>query len=216
MRNWQNLTALFEEGEVNDEMRKKYQGSILGIRTPSNKTVYATYDRYREGFHVFRDREGGVLKLAPETECEVFIAFPEKGLYNTPTGMVYFRRLPYRQYRKGITEENSYLSDVLIDVLTGNRSGNAVMQRIKHVLECQYPPHIDAAIEMLTALPSVALDRSFGISLPYTEGETTPFVYFLNNVIGFIRGTDVVIKNPVFFQEAIDSRCFGHYRIVME
>jgi hypothetical protein len=215
MRNWQNLTHLFDQEEICEEMKKKYQGSILGITIPSGKTVYAVYQRFMDGFHLFKDMDGVTLRLEHNTDCNVFIAFPEKGLYNTPTGMVYFRRLPYRQYRKGITEENSCASDVLIEILTGGRAYNGVMKNVKHILEAQYPIHIDAALEMLQGMPSVALNRDFGFSHPYTEDKHF-FLYYLNNVIGFVRDKEIVIKNHVFFQEVLDARCFADYKIVKE
>jgi len=82
MKQWQNLTDMLKNQDVFDEMSKKYKNTILGIKT-NVKSIYATFIGNDDMF-VFRDEHGQQLKIADNTDMEIFIPNPEKGLYNTP------------------------------------------------------------------------------------------------------------------------------------
>ena len=107
MKPWQRLTDIFGQHQITEEMSKKYKGTILGISDPEDptfKTVYGYYSGINNtgDFHILKDKEGNRIQLSVDTNFEVFIPDPPRGMYNTTKGAILFYREPFRQHKRGL------------------------------------------------------------------------------------------------------------------
>jgi len=138
MKQWQNLTDMFkDDDDVSDEMIKKYKNTVLGIKIPT-VTVFATFVGFADnGMFLFKTKEQHTIKLSNDTEAEIFIPNPEKGLYNSPKGALFFQRHPKRQWKRGLNGENTQIFNVHIDFLPNTMigGGNSFAYNWPFVLE---------------------------------------------------------------------------------
>ena len=104
MKTWQDLTDMLGAGDIESEMSKKYKGTLLKIKH-KEKTFHAYYLGY-DGNFKFKDFNGVDINLSINTDIQVTIPAPQKGLYNTPSGVVHLQRSPYRQYKRGLCADN--------------------------------------------------------------------------------------------------------------
>lgn len=202
MKSWQNLTHLFDTNAVIEEMQKKYRDTLLQINI-NGRPHYATYRGFDGDYHVFEDHLKTPLKIHHETDIEVVIVFPKKGLYNTSRGMVMFTRKPHRQYRKGISEDSCTILPVLRTLF--GPSTNNLWTYIHEIMSSSYPKTVREALDSLKNFGSVALNRQFGISLPVCNDTEKYPVYYYQNIVGYIKDNTIHIANSAFHQEFIDA-----------
>ncbi|NTV78939.1 MAG: hypothetical protein HGA25_07375, partial [Clostridiales bacterium] len=175
MKNWQNLTDMSDDLNIIDEMIKKYKNTILGIRH-NNKTHYAKYDGYNSKTQMFgfTMKNGDNISVAKDTDTEIFIPNPEKGLYNTQQGAIFFCRNPLRQWKRGLCDANV----ILISINKRNLSNpwmfktNTFAESWEDVLiESEYPGNIylDNALEIANIVGSAAINRTYGVVLHPTN-----------------------------------------------
>lgn len=223
MNIWSNLTDLFNDNDIVNEMSKKYRNTVLALKKDKRET-YATYKGF-EGFHEFRDENDVALRLAVNTDCQVTIPIIQRGLYNTKTGAVFASRIPYRQYRKGLSKESIQictLSDFAFrnGAFNGNQPVNRFGILIFDVLNRKDITYkLEEALQMLSKYGSVAMTRDFGIALPHTDMVGDVALWMGCYHIGAIdtKSKTIHVINTVFHQEVLDSMhtwCNQEYKVI--
>jgi hypothetical protein len=212
MKVWQDLTDMFGEGEVNQEMVKKYRNTILAL-TYNGKTFYATYKGVN-GPHLFNDKEGNTISLVNDTDVAVTIPTLERGLYNTSKGAVFVTRSPYRQYRRGICEDNTYVNSL---ISIANHSQNNIYSTVVFdVLESKWHD-LPTAFRVCAELGSAAITKQFAIQLHHNK-EVGHALFYNASYIGDITKDTITIRNKLFLQEVVDTQRYWcpNHKIVLE
>ena len=210
MKAWQNLTHMFNSADCCVEMKKKFGGTILGIKTKENqKPIYCKYHRYNDNYqHQFITENDDRVVLNPDTEAEVFIPDPPRGMYNTENGVVEFFRLPYRQHRRGLCEDTAQIVQFK-HVVTSNMIGNynEFFPHIFSVLnkQLQEPMPLSIATKKAEEFTSYAANRQFVVSLSHTQPEGFS-LFYETSYIGQIDPNTYTIKveESLFKQELLD------------
>lgn len=209
MKQWQKLTDMVNNTDIVDEMIKKYKNTILGIRTPTN-SIYAYYiGTNNDGMFLFRDHNEQHLKIAKNTDMEIFIPNPEKGLYNTKYGAVMYQRNPKRQWKRGLNSENVQ-AFTIVQTITHRGRPSAQQNKFDIVWNDILTNENDSILmsnakEIADDLGSAAINRTYGIVLHPTE----KFGYILMHhkyQIGIIENNKIRIMNKIFRQEVLDTQ----------
>lgn len=208
---WQNLTHMFRQDEQIKEMNKKYTNTILKIEL-GNRPIYAKYrgsaydktdNKYK---HMFIQENGQDIILAQETEFEVSIPNPRRGLYNTPAGAVFVKRLPRRQFRHGLSEDCidiTHINGKLAYKDFSNQYGTFIYQILK--VENQLIKTYQEAKKLANTFGSAAINREFGVALS-TMTPNELYLLFEDEVIGYITDQHISLQNPAFFQEVQEAQ----------
>jgi hypothetical protein len=205
MSTWQDLTDMFNNDAQIEEMVKKYRDCYIFVRPKNREPVLCLYRGYNDGFHRFTDMYGMEIRLLHNTETDVICVHPEKGLFNSPTRMYYFYKLPNRQYRRGVCKDNCSIIDPVYELWVPKNyfSGN--------LLYFAFNPHypdIQSAMKLLRnrEAASVAFTKDFGLCLSVTGNKDDLFLWYHDTMIGKIDKKDqVTIGNPHFEQEVLDN-----------
>lgn len=212
MKPWQNLTHFENPNDIANEMVKKYRNTILRI-VYGERTIYAWYKGYTpEGTHIFNQ---GVNNTAPnitltqDTDCLVEIPQFEKGYRQIDEHAYYIKRLPYRQFRKGLNSENTHINSLFWCLFYGN--DNYFQDTILQMLEAPIPDaNVDAGIQALqTGAKTYALSLDFAISHNHAEVDPKSFSLFFGfDFVGFVYPETKTIKvaNEIFMQEIVDNK----------
>jgi len=207
MKQWQNLTDMLTNQDVFDEMSKKYKNTILGIKT-NVKSIYATFIGNDDMF-VFRDEHGQQLKIADNTDMEIFIPNPEKGLYNTPYGAMMYQRNPKRQWKRGLNAENVQVFSINLSVTHRGRpqaNTNKFDIAWSHILpeETNQPITMAEALERAKERGSAAINRTYGVVLHPKEPDGFVLLHHRYQ-IGTVRDGVIKVLNNIFRQEVLDT-----------
>ena len=210
MKQWQNLTDMFkDDDDVSEEMIKKYKNTILGIKTPT-VTVFATFVGFADnGMFLFKTKEQHTIKLSKDTEAEIFIPNPEKGLYNSPKGALFFQRHPKRQWKRGLNGENTQIFSVHIDFIPNTMlgNGNSFNYNWPFVLEEEGTKllSMEEAKKQADSVGSAAINRTYGLVAHPTE--QSGYVLLHNRYqIGVVQDNKIKIENNIFRQEVLDTQ----------
>lgn len=207
MKAWQNLTHMATDIDCVQEMKKKFYDTIMGIRTENGKTVYCKYTGYNADYkHHFYTRDDNKIILNQNTDAEVFIPDPQRGLYNTEFGVGYFHRLPYRQHKRGLYSETAIVK-LLSRNITSTFTSNNFDETIFDILNesQQQPVSIREACKRATEKMSWAINRNFCVSLSHIEN--TGFSLFYDTAyIGQVNPEERTIRvdDTLFEQELHD------------
>jgi len=211
MKPWQRLTDIFGLHQIAEEMSKKYKGTILGIDDPEDptfKTVYGYYQGINNdgNFHLLKDKQGNKIQLSIDTNFEVFIPDPQRGMYNTTKGAVLFYRKPFRQHKRGLGEGTAMI-ETLESTIIKNGLNNWFETYIYDVLEGMKYRTIDLvdAFKHTDTYGSSAITRNFAMSL-HTVKPTGYNLYYENRLIGDITEDTILLGDDLFYQEIIDSK----------
>ena len=205
-RVWKNLTDMFTNEDIVNEMTKKYRETWLKLDY-DGKSLLAFYRYYENGYHYFKDETGGELRLSMDTDADIGIFMPRRGLYNTKVGVVFFVRNPYRQYRRGISKDSASVTR-LYYILSGHAVYNELPYHIWDIAkrELQTPMTLDQGLQVLKEKADVALSREFAISLNHLTDDTNTFsLFYEDTYIGKIKDNKISIITPVFYQEVVDN-----------
>jgi len=211
MKPWQRLTDIKGEQNILDEMYKKYKGTILGISDPEDPTFKPKYGYYNgtdtdQQFHYLKDQTGDRMSLSVDTNYEVFIPDPPRGMYNTINGAVLFYRKPFRQHKRGLGDGTA-----MIERLHGTIA--PAIQRNwfeSYIFDVLYDQQIrgrtiEKCFEMADEFGSAAVNREFAISL-HTQKESGYQLYYENRLLGDITKDEILLGNGLFYQEIIDRQ----------
>lgn len=205
MKPWQDLTDLFEDNQVIQEMQKKYKKTILGV-IYNGKTSYASYQHYDQ-YHVFALPSGAKFQLANDTEATVFIPELSRGLYNTTNGAVLVTQVPRRQWRRGLTSDTHRIV-TLKELIWGlGYEQNAFNEYVYEVLEQKYNhiPNVEQAMMFCNTHGSCALTKDFAIALDCVK-EAGCNLYYHDCLVGDIDSNKITVRNNIFIQEILDTK----------
>lgn len=205
-RAWKNLTDMFTNEDIASEMGKKYRETWLKL-DHGGKSLLVFYRFYDNGYHYFKDEQGGEIRLSMDTDADISIFMPRRGLYNTKFGVVFFVRNPYRQYRRGISKDSAS-STRLYYILSGHDVYNELHQHIWDIAkrEMQVSLSLEQGLQVLKEKADVALSREFAVSLNHLSDDTDAFsLFYEDTYIGQIKDNKIKIITPVFYQEVLDN-----------
>ena len=208
---------MFGDDECIVEVGKKFKYTVLGI-TDSGKTHYAKYTGYSSTNerHILEDRNGYKIQLGNNTQTQVFIPDPKRGVYNTPDGAVLFFRQPFRQHKRGLYSETAF---ILPFKQVFYQRINFFDHNIFDVLENQNqkPLTFLEAADICNNVASAAIDRHFSMSLSHID-EKNYSLFYEFSYIGQVNveTKEIFIHVPTFKQELFDmlsERGIHNYRV---
>lgn len=221
---WSQLTNLDNPEDIKSEMTKKYRNTILKIVNDK----HVTYARYtgvdKAGYHVFRDLYDNEIKLSKDTDVDIRIWYPRRGLYNIESNgikrFVYFARTANRQYRRGINEDNTNIIDPCFSNFSLD-TGFYGIQILCQIAENKHDyRHLDEILKLLKAednnILSYAINDRWGVSAPITNEADKYPVYLYRRHVANIIGDEIVFNNKIFIQELIDEKnkdWYGGYSV---
>lgn len=222
MKPWQKLTDIMGDANIADEMSKKYKGTVLAITDyDSGRVTYAVYNGIdgEHEYHRLKDKQGYPIKLSIDTQYDVWIPDPPKGMYNTKEGAVYFYRKPFRQHKRGLGEGTACV-EKLGAVIGAELSHNYFEGLIFDVLEDEKVRSVTlaTAFKLAELRNSAAINRTFAICL-HPHKETGYALFYEKYMIGEIDEEVIRLGNPAFKQEIIDTQhtwCPNHKIEVMQ
>lgn len=89
------------------DFKQRYHG-VFGWLHPNKHPVYISSVNSRQV--VFTDAEGAEFYAAVNGGAQFEFAPVVRGWYATPTNMYYMTRVPARQWKRGIAEENTHIA----------------------------------------------------------------------------------------------------------
>jgi hypothetical protein len=204
---WQDLTDMFDSEDYIEEMNKKYKGTYLRISADSLQ-ILAKYNGWNGSHHVFIDEHGSPITLADDTKHTVKIWMPKRGLYNSAdSGILVFVRLPWRQYRRGISKESASISSLTTRIFGGSETNN--LDRFVYQLadiRLQKEVTLEEAIEKTKEAGSWAINRLWGVSLNVQGAQEDVYHLFYEDVlVADVVGHEIRVKEEAFFQEIIED-----------
>lgn len=204
---WQDLTDMFDSEDCIEEMSKKYKGTYLRI-VAGGKKFLAKYHGWNGNHHVFLDEHGTTLTIADETDVSVTIWMPRRGLYNTKENGAYiFVRLPWRQYRRGISKESAQVHSMNYTLLSAV-NGNALEKVVFELADArlQADTSLDDAILKAGQYGSWAMNRQWGVTLNVQGEDANVFHLFYEDIlVADVVGHEIHIKEQAFQQEVLDD-----------
>lgn len=203
---WNDLTDAVNRGMAIDEMKLKYQDTVLNLVKPDGEEVLAFYRGYEEPFHYFKDELGVDLKLKHETEYKVISKFPERRLFNHKKLALEFIRLPNRQNKRGICKNTARIYSP-VRSLWADGAFSWDLSTIRDALFPKYPSCFEEAMKELynKNVIGIALNDKFMVSLSITNKPNQYHLFYCNKLIGFVEGDTVHVKHPLFKQEVLDN-----------
>lgn len=212
---WSQLTNLNNTEEIQHEMTKKYQNTILKI-IDANSVIYGKFTGVNcDGYYVFLDLYGNAIQLTTNTNVNVRIWYPKRGLYNieqpSHNSFIYYARTANRQYRRGINEENTRIFNPTIQAYEEEPIPNFNQNLLGQIAaNSRKYRHLDEIIKDLndpnTKLLSYAINTRWGISLPLeTTDPNTYDLWLYTSRVGHIKNNDINITETTFIQELLDE-----------
>jgi hypothetical protein len=213
MKQWQNLTDMFKENDIRDEMVKKYKNTVLGIVLDDDKTVYMNFVGYdNENLFCFVNELGLKSKLALDTLFQIFIPNPEKGLYNSKDGILFFERKPLRQWKRGLNKDNANIicleRQVMYNEIIGKGWTNQFEKYWQYVTQKDNnePISLNRALDLCkTDANSWAINRTYGVMAHPSKPEGFILMHH-NHHVGEIVDNEILVENKIFKQEILDTQ----------
>jgi hypothetical protein len=185
-------------------MSKKYKNTFLGIKY-QDKTFYAKFlGLDGKGIFVFRDSDGGTLRLNFDTEAEVFIPQIKRGLFTHKDQVYYVERNPYRQYRRGINSDSHKISS-LHKMISLRQPVVDIDPVIYGSFEIQPNRLLDTAKLICDGYSESILTRDFALTLNHFGTEGYSLWYHLC-FVGFVTDNTIKVENDIFRQEILDTQ----------
>lgn len=204
---WQDLTDMFDQGQCIDEMVKKYKGTYLRISTPNSRFL-AQYQGWNGDKHIFYDSNNQAISLAVDTEYNVSIWMPRRGLYNTTRkGMHLLLRLPFRQFRRGVSKESAIATPMNL-LMLGSQPSNALENQVYDIADrrLQLEVTLDEAIDKAKQFGSWAINRSFGVILNFFDKEEDTYILMYEDIpVARVVGHEIRVSESMFKQELIED-----------
>ena len=160
-------------------------------------------------------KTGGCILNWEDSNQSFDYSFPKVGLFNYEYGMVYFYRLPERQWKRGIVGSNSQMVDPLKDIKLKipelykfyNSKIGLGFKELEAAYSEQFPSCIDDAVADLLSFKyeARAISPMFGLSLSSMD-ESSLILWKHTSMIGLLslKEKEIVIKNQAFAQEIAD------------
>lgn len=208
---WNDLTDSFNREMAIDEMKKKYDGTVLILVKPEGGEHVVTYHGYTDKYHWFKDENGVDIRLLHDTNYKIICKFPERVMFNSNKLALEFVRLPSRQFRRGIYRDNMKIYSPVAQNWTGD-SYNWDLGVIRDALYPKYPRNLESAMKSLynKEVASIALNSKFAVSQSLTKKEDCYYVFYSRVLIGYIQGTTFFVKHSLFKQEVMDNLSVFH------
>lgn len=192
--------------EAVSDFSRRYEETYVLVKFPNQEKENVFHVD-----HVQRDDDhGAVLQLSSDeygsitlnlgTQHEILFKYPNVGTFQYGKDAYFFRRLPARQYRRGLCSGNAYFAmppSLLFGSPTNWNWGlvNASYHGKKYSLE--------DAIKMLCSrkFRSVALDGGWSLTQPLVEGSDKFHMFFFDLPVALIsveNGIDISVTEKSF------------------
>jgi len=196
---WESLTYETNTNAAIGEWGKKYVHTYVWL----NQKHLLFVQEYHNGYLHFLDAEGNTIKLKPNTENSIDVAFPKVGLFQFGPEMLSFMRVPARQYKKAPCEGNSRISSPSAPLWGGNINRGLSFETILAAFKADYLS-LDAALYGIQKgkATSAALSEKWGVS-KHPKGDQF-VLWYMNYPVAEITDRMVTHKVVSFAQEIRD------------
>jgi hypothetical protein len=216
------LTNLFSLGDKLVEMEKRYLNSYLYVKfnkTPSENGYYKLKSiqedtRRNTILCTFSNSKWDDLVVGTDSEAEIFSVFPESGvfIYN---GIIYlYKRLPQRQWKRGICSENAHILNIskIFESFPSSLIVGLNDKILEAALERRITPDLLLACNKIheSNITGMTLSDKFSILVsPFVPAGKVPdefVLMFETTPIGVVHygNRTIEIKNEFLKQEALD------------
>lgn len=200
---WEELTLETNTVRQREEFIKKYRHSFVWVHLPDKAPVLARLEGYSEESRLYSfTTKGKLIRLVHDTEAKITAGFPSPKLINYEKTFIWFSRVPARQYRKGVSNENvNFFSPVHS---YWGHSCNFFEE--ESVAEAFHPTYydFDVAMEMLEHdVKGVAINSNFAVSLHPTT-DTAKLLWYRFTPIATIEDNQIKLIQELLRQEVLD------------
>ena len=219
MNIFERLTDLpgASKGICLSEFDKRYQHTYLYVHNVPNKTkVLAQYRGLNINSQLLFSNETCQFTLDYYAEdVDITIPNPEKGYYSDGSILVYFSRMPFRQWKRGLTKSNSYL--MKFNVKLKPNGLNNVLDAYYYLLSFDLVQTLPEALQKADAYGEAIIDRDFCVS-GHIVKEEGYLLWYHNCIVGEILAEtkEVIVQNDVFLQEVLDNPRLNSFRVLVK
>lgn len=169
--------------QILNDFRRRYEGTYVFVEFPDNpKEELFHVDRIEEsastvGILCLSSNDYGKIRLNFATDHTLKFKYPPVGVFQHQKQAFYFRRVPAKQYARGICSGNSDVQAVTSQIV--RFSDPMTFAMIDDAFKAQ-KYGITGAMYLLTkkGYKSVALEDNFAVSAPLTNSENFVLFYF--------------------------------------
>lgn len=209
MNFWEKLTLESDPDLQQREFVRKYCETFIWLRIKDKKPIlvyFKEYDRDAKLYY-FIDENKNDIRVAHDTEHAILEAsFPSPKFITYDSSLVWFGRIPARQYRKGICRDNVAYIDVLTSAMRTMTSPIGVGFEI--IEETFYPTYLDLDVACSSLYDSnectgFAVNANWGVTLDPSSDETL-LLWNLGKHVAKIRDKSITPLSFVYDQEVRD------------
>lgn len=188
---WSTLTDLTERTEQEQEMGKRYQNCFVVIETVNGNKYPVKYSGFSAESmkHRFISKKYGDVILDHITEAKIIPFFPQNGLYQWEDKIFYFYRVPSRQWKRGVHNDNASV----VDLATHSRG------KITDDLYEEMWKHQDKPVNKLPETTAL-ISREWA----FVKQHNNLVLHYFDVPVGHVVDGGIVITSPQFFQEVLD------------
>lgn len=200
------------------DFQRRYQGTIVMVKLPPKEEFVPMlvsaieYVGDCEASMTMSSNVLGKIRLNMANEYEMKFEFPECGVFQLHKDAIVFRRLPKRQWRKGICSENSAVFPVYHRVV--DAKGPALTtETVSAALEKKCYSAQTGLDLLKQGYRSVALGNNFALCQSF-NGDTGPVIFHWDRVIGTLSKGEkkIQLSEKIFSKEM--SNLFPKMEIV--
>jgi hypothetical protein len=177
------------KGESWRDFQQRYQGTYGWYEKPSGGKLLVSLIEVDEHACKFMNADGGVFTaLSDKGNAFQFIPVM-RGIYRTQQGLVYCRRVPAKQYKRGIAQGNTH-----VERLPGQAPLKISFDLVADMFGGDFPNEVDQFKSGQSA--DVVFNNAFAFSGPY--------IWLYNNIIGIRSNKKLQLHSTLFKQEIED------------
>lgn len=208
MNFWEKLTSEQNEDNQRKEFYKKYQSTYMWMKRKEKPPIIVFFTGNDDnGLYTFVHK-GSNIKVAHETDVEIFSYFPKPTLFNHHGQMYWFTRKPARQYRRGLCSDNCSITIPAEIFWNGGSKYRSKGIDEQILAELFSPTYLDIG-QAITSLSednktiSVAISPIFGVSL-HNKADNKHILWYKTWPIGEIVNDKIVVTFNELRQEVED------------
>lgn len=207
--------------KLNNEMDKRFLNAVLQVDFGDGLgPILVRYTGLSgAGFQFYRDWFGTKYSIGLDNNIAV-ISIPDFpcGYYSLDKGgrsyLYYFQRRPHRQWKRGLSPENSSLTRNPDIVQTKYAVFNTI-DTAYAALQSQDTFTLETACSRAQKLGESIINRDFAVTANPVADNDTLFLWYHGCIVGTILVEDkkILVENPVFLQEVKDTFTTGNFVI---
>jgi predicted CopG family antitoxin len=176
------------KGETWRDFQARYQGTYGWYQKASGQKLLVTLVEVDEHACKFVDADGGIFTALSDKGNNFQFIPVKRGIYRTHHGLVYCRRIPAKQYKRGIASGNTYIAAL---------GGRQIKLDFK-IIEEMFGEHDQQEVEKFKSgeRQNVVFNNAFAIAMDR--------VWLYDNIIGVQGVRRLSLTHQLFKQEMED------------